>query len=154
MLSDLVRPTCVEKLPANSDRVRKLTTAVTEFIARDLRPISSVDGTVFLALMLAAEPWYVATCRATITARITSMYETCKRRVLEIVTAQNHVALTTDMWTSRAGDGYTSLTCHCVSLEFEMYHSNLLTRHLPGVHHHVHIAEAALQVSRLSTILN
>ena len=64
--------------------------------------------------------------------------------VLQILAAQQHVSLTTDMWTSRAGNGYISLICHCVSSEFEMHHSTLLTRHLPGVHDHVHIAEADL----------
>ena len=61
---------------------------------------------VFLALMQVAEPQYVVPCRTTITTHITSMYETCKGRVLEIAAAQNHVAPTTDMWTSRAGDWY------------------------------------------------
>jgi len=56
--------------------------------------------------------------------------------------AQSHVSLTTDMWTSRAGDGYMLLTCLFVSSEFEMHHCNLFTHHLPGVHDHVNIAEA------------
>jgi len=43
----------------NSDRAKKLTTAIAEFIARDLRPISVVDGTGFLNLMQIAEPRYV-----------------------------------------------------------------------------------------------
>jgi len=73
MVTDFMRPTCVEKLAVNSDRAKKLTTAVAKFIARDLRPISVVDGTGFLNLIQIAEPWYVVLCCATITARIQSM---------------------------------------------------------------------------------
>ena len=142
MVTDFMRPTRVEKLAVNSDRAKKLTTAVAEFIARDLRPITIVDGTGFLNLMQIAEPRYVVPCRATITARIQSMYAGCKEKLVTILAVQSHISLTTDMWTSRAGDGYISLTCHCVSSEFEMHHRNLFTRHLPGVHDHVNIAEA------------
>ena len=44
-LADYMRPTRVKKLAVNSNRAKKLTTAVTEFIAKDLRPIATVDGT-------------------------------------------------------------------------------------------------------------
>ena len=74
------------------------------------------------------------------------MYAGCKEKLLAVLAAQSHVSLTTDMWTSRAGDGYMSLTCHFVSSEFEMHHCNLFTHHLPRVHDHVNIAEA-LRVS-------
>ena len=63
-------------------------------------------------------------------------------QVLRVVAQQQHVTLMSDMWTSHAGNGYISLTCHCVTSEFEMYHKNLLTQHLPGVHDHEHISEA------------
>ena len=45
------------------------------------------------------------------------------------------------MWTSRAGNGYISLTSHSVLPTFEMMNKNLMTRHLPGEHDHTHIAE-------------
>jgi len=110
MVTDFMRPTRVEKLAVSSNCAKKLTTAVAEFIARDLRPISFVDGTGFLNLMQIAEPWYIVPCHATITARIQSMYAGCKEKLLAVLAAQSHVSLTTDMWTSRAGDGYISLT--------------------------------------------
>ena len=63
----------MEKLAVNCDRTKKLTTAITEFIARDLRPIATVDGTGFLNLMQVAEPQYVVPCRATITGHVCSL---------------------------------------------------------------------------------
>ena len=48
--------------------------------------------------------------------------------------------LTTDMWTSRTGEGYFSLTAH-ITEEFEIHSSHLQLHLLPGVHDHVHISE-------------
>ena len=130
------------KLPATSDRAKMLTQGVAKFIAQDLRPISVVDGVGFLNLMHLAEPRYVVPCRSTITSRITKLYSDVKEQVSGLVTQQQHLTLTSDMWTSRVGDGYISLTCHCITPEFEVFHKNLLTQNLPGVHDHGHIAEA------------
>ena len=63
---------------------------------------------------------------------------------MNAVVKQSDVSLTTDMWTSRTGDGYISLTCHCILPDFEIFQKNLLTRHLLGTHDHGHIT-AALQ---------
>ena len=52
------------------------------------------------------------------------------------------MSLTTDLWTSKAGDAYISLTAHFVCRNFEMMHRNLETHHLPGVHDHSHLANA------------
>ena len=65
-----------------------------------------------------------------------------------VVAQQKYLTLTSDMWTSRAGDGYISLTCHCVTPEFEMFHKNLQTQRLPGVHDHEHITEALQEGTR------
>ena len=52
------------------------------------------------------------------------------------------MCLTTDMWTSHAGNEYISLTTLSVLPTFEMMNKNLMTRHIPGEHDHTHIAEA------------
>ena len=52
----------VEKLSHNSARAKKLTESIAEFITRDLRPVSIVDGDGFLNLMEVAEPRYVVPC--------------------------------------------------------------------------------------------
>jgi len=61
--------------------------------------------------------------------------------------------VTTDKWTSRAGDGYISLTAHFICHNFEMMHRNLETRHLPGVHDHSHLA-IALRASTSEWCIN
>ena len=135
-------PTRMAKFPACSKHAKTLMQGVAEFIAKDLHPISVVDGVGFLNLMHLAEPRYIVPCRATMTARINEMYTAVKEQVAGVVAQQQHLALTSYMWTSHASEGYISLTCHCVTLEFEMFHKNLQTQHLPGVHDHEHITEA------------
>ena len=132
MFTEFVRPSKINVLSPTSEHAKTLTSSIIDFIRRDIRPISVVDGTGFLNLMNVAEPRYVVPCRATIT----------KGEVAMIVTSMPNISLTTDMWTSRAGDGYISLTCHGISSEFELYHRNLLTRHLPYIHYHSSISEA------------
>ena len=63
-LRNFTKPTTTKSLPSTSARAKELTLALTEFIAKDLRPISVVDDTGFLNLMKVAEPRYVIPCRA------------------------------------------------------------------------------------------
>ena len=99
----------VKKLPHSSSRAVELTNAVVEFVARDLRPVSVVDGCGFLNLMEIAEPQYTIPCQKTIMNLIDRKYSELKRSVRGSLSGQQCVTLTTDMWTSRAGEGYFSL---------------------------------------------
>ena len=132
----------IKKLPHNSTRAVELSNAVVEFVVRDLRPVSVVDGYGFLNLMETAEPRYTVPCRRTIMNLIDRKYSDLKRSVRGSLSGQQCVTLTTDMWTSRAGEGYFSLTAHYITEEFEMCSSHLQCHHLPGVHDHTHISDA------------
>lgn len=69
-------------------------------------------------------------------------YTDLKREISGYIGQQEWMSLTTDLWMSKAGDGYISLTAHFVCRNFEMMHRNLETHHLPGVHDHSHLASA------------
>ena len=118
----------IKKLPHNCTRAVELTNAVVEFVARDLRPVSTVDGYGFLNLMETAEPQYIAPCRRTKMNLIDRKYSELKRSVRGSLSGQQCVTLTTYMWTSRAGDGCFSLTAHYITEEFEMRSSHLVSR--------------------------
>ena len=92
--------------------------------------------------MKVPEPRYVVPCRAIVSKLINKLYDETKAKVINILSKQHDVPLTTDMWTSHAGNGYISLTCHCVLPDFKLFHKNLQKRHLPDVHDHVHITKA------------
>jgi len=67
-------------------------------------------------------------------------YIELNRQVCGLLSGQRCVTLTTDMWTSRAGDGYFSLTAHFITDEFLMYSNQLQCHHMPGTHNHAHIS--------------
>ena len=131
----------VPKLPTSSMRAKMLTEAVADFISKDMRPVSVVDGQGFLNLMHVAEPRYTVPCRKTVMDLIDQKYHVLKERIGNQVAQQRVLSLTTDMWTSRAGDGYISLTAHYITDDFELSHQNLSTCHFPGTHDHSNIAE-------------
>lgn len=67
VLTQFMKPAQVEKLAANCNRARKLTAAIAEFIARDLRPITIVDRSGFSKLI---------DCRTTLRCALLS-YNNC-----------------------------------------------------------------------------
>ena len=88
------------------------------------------------------EPCFIVSCRRTVMNYIDQKYYELKRSVRRSLHEQQCVTLTTDMWTSRTGDGYFSLTVHYVTEKFEMVSNQLQCQHLPGEHNHTHISEA------------
>ena len=142
-IEDFARPTAtVVRLSAGSHRAKLLTEAITDFIVKDMRPISTVDGEGFVNLMGIAEPCYNVPCRKTIMSFIDQRFLFMKTHIKSQLEKQSYLSLTTDMWTSRSGDGYISLTAHYITADFEMKHNNLTTCHLPGTHDHTNIAAA------------
>ena len=142
-IEDFARPTAtVARLSASSHRAKLLTEAITDFIVKDMRPISTVDGEGFVNLMGIAEPHYNVPCRKTIMSFIDQRFLLTKTHIKSQLEKQSYLSLTTDMWTSRSGDGYISLTAHYITADFEMKHNNLTTCHLPGTHDHTNIAAA------------
>ena len=79
-LETFIRP-AVKKFPPHSPPAFQLTDAIADFIARDLRPVSVVDGDGFLQLMQLAEPRFVVPCRKTMMSVIDRKYTALKRTV-------------------------------------------------------------------------
>ena len=104
-----------EKLLPGSARAQELTSAVVDFVIRDLRPVSVVDNVGFLHLMEVAEPRYSVPCRRTINSYIDKWYFNVKACVQQELKQVEFMGMTTDMWISRAKDGYISLTAHCIT---------------------------------------
>ena len=90
----------VGKLSPSSQRARMLSDAIVEFIARDMRPVSVVDGIGFLNLMHVAEPRYITPCRKTTMELIGRKYTNLKREIRGYIAHQEWMSLTTDLWTS------------------------------------------------------
>ena len=98
-----------------------------------MRPVNVVDGIGFLQLTYVAEPRYVVTCIKTLMKSIDQRYHQLKHTIHGQLAQQKSFTLTTNMWTSRRGDAYISLTSHFLKSNFEMLHQNLRAHHLPGI---------------------
>lgn len=128
-------------------RSSKITTLVAEFVARDMRPISSVDGSGFQQLMRYMEPGYKPPSRPFLTTTCRRLYSSLKENVLDILSSPDvYVALTTDLWTSRAIESYLTVTVHYINSEWKLESKVLQTREMKERHTGENIAEALLSV--------
>ena len=66
-MENFTRPIATVARPAaSSHRANIITEGVTDFIMKDMHPVSTADGEGFLNLMQIAEPRYSVPCRKTI----------------------------------------------------------------------------------------
>ena len=65
---------------------------------------------------------------------LSEMYNTVKETVLAELNKATSVSLTTDVWTSRATQGYITVTCHYIDLDWKIRNYVLQTRILEEKH--------------------
>lgn len=82
--------------------------------ARDLRPISIINGEGFKAFCHELNPAYQVPCASTVSNHITKLYKSEKSQLTEVLKKQTGVALTSDHWTSLATEGYITVTGHYI----------------------------------------
>jgi len=111
-----------------------------EFIARDLRQISTVDGKGFQQLLSFVEPGYKPPSRLHINARCRRLYSSQKEELLQVLASQ-YAAITTDLWTSGTTESYLTITAHFINNKWGLENKVLLTREMPERHIAVHIAD-------------
>jgi len=87
----------VMPLLQSSDKVKKLTYAVCEMMARDIRPISIFNHVNFLNVLKEVEPYFVVPCHSTITRNTDDLYTSEKWQVMGVVANVVFVRCTTDM---------------------------------------------------------
>ena len=104
-------------------RANRITTLNAEFVARDLRPTSTVDGKGFQQLLRFVEPGYKISSRPYLTATCRRLYSSLKEHLLETLASRN-VGITTDLWTSKATEGYPTVTAHFICLHVRTLNLN------------------------------
>jgi len=77
----------VEQLPHNSARTKKLTESTSEFIVRDLRPVSIVDGVMV----------FLVPCRRTMDTVMEKMHCKTKPSVFQEMDSVSYHCMMTDM---------------------------------------------------------
>ncbi|XP_064468660.1 zinc finger BED domain-containing protein 4-like [Ornithodoros turicata] len=128
------------RLPLDKKREPALNAKVAEMIAKDIQPYSFVEEPGFVALIKEAVPNYVMPARTTFSRQvIPRLYHDMRRQVeLELSKAFESgtpaAAFRCDMWTSHANDSYISLTCHLMTVDYELRRYTLATRHMTKSH--------------------
>uniref|UniRef100_A0A8C5GJC3 BED-type domain-containing protein n=1 Tax=Gouania willdenowi TaxID=441366 RepID=A0A8C5GJC3_GOUWI len=117
----------------DSSRAEKITGLMTSMVAKDVLPVSFVEGVGFRELMAFLEPDYQVPCRKTTTVRLEKMYEDKAASLRESLCAAEHLAITTDAWTALTTESYVTVTAHYFE-DWKMKTALLQTRAMPERH--------------------
>ncbi|XP_074518369.1 E3 SUMO-protein ligase ZBED1-like [Halichoeres trimaculatus] len=124
-----------QKLNNNSKRAMNITSAISFFICKDMRPYSIVENDGFRELLYTLEPKYTIPSRQHFSQTcIPRLYEQVKGEVQRELINAERVALTTDGWTSCTTQAFLTVTCHHIDAEWQMRSYVLQTRILNDAH--------------------
>ncbi|XP_037509357.1 zinc finger BED domain-containing protein 4-like [Rhipicephalus sanguineus] len=121
-------------------------------IARDLQPYEFVENKGFQDLIRDLQPQYKIPHRTTFSRTvIPELYrrtvDSLKTQIAsDIAKGLESLAFTTDMWTSRANQGYISLTCHYMTQDFAVKAFTLACCHLQESHTAVNIQACLTEI--------
>ncbi|KAF0705456.1 Uncharacterized protein FWK35_00037425, partial [Aphis craccivora] len=123
-----------------------ITESLVRYIAKDMLPLSSVDGIGFLEFMRTVSPNYEVPCRNTIKRRMLGLYLTEKNRVASGLNGIDFIALTTDCWTSRSNESYISITAHGITNEWKIVNYIITTELMDERHTSINLKEKLLDI--------
>ena len=132
--------------PMTSAVQEKHTRNLALLCALDARPLSLCEGVGFKNFVKGLNPDYKIPTRPTVTRYLHKIYEEAKVDVVKALSGQ-HVAMTSDIWTSNSLDGYLSVTGHFIDSTWKLQNKNLSTKPFNDRHTGVNIARAILQVA-------
>ncbi|XP_073729765.1 E3 SUMO-protein ligase ZBED1-like [Misgurnus anguillicaudatus] len=110
-------------------------------IAKDMLPISVVEGDGFRELINFIQPDYSIPSRGTVTNRLKDQYEQKKEELKMALSSVEKIALTTDCWTALTRESYITITCHYIDCEWQMKSAVLLTESFSDRHTSEKLAE-------------
>ncbi|XP_071786524.1 E3 SUMO-protein ligase ZBED1-like [Asterias amurensis] len=119
-----------------SIQAKELTKAVAYHIARDMKPIYTVEEPGFIRMLQKFDPRYVVPSRKTIsTSVIPKMYEDLRTNTIApFVETSEFFSLTTDLWTARNMSQFLGVTFHAISPSWELKSYTLENMECPPPH--------------------
>ena len=138
----------------NKLRYERLTTKLAHFCAQDFRPISIVNGEGFQNFLKEMDPSYQVPSHTTIRNYIRKSYLSAKESMIEHLSKQKGIAITTDLWTSVATEGYITVTTHYVNEAWQLQSQVIGTRVVDKRHTGQNIAEEINQLTTKFQISN
>ena len=138
--------TFVSKTVCSEGYARKITSLLVEMLVLDLRPAATVEGVGFKRLVNYFDPNYRVPSAMHMAKCFTEKYETAKSTLTEMHKEPQHIALTTDIWTSIATQAYITITAHFVSLDWDLKTFVLQTICFPEDHTAEKISEKVKEI--------
>ena len=120
-------------------RSKEINTAIADFVVLDLRPIAVVKGCGFNKLLTCLEPGYTVPSRMFVINSLKQQYSIMKQKLQESLSIRN-LAITSDIWASRATEAYMTITAHYISDEWKMKSNVLCTSAMAERHTGANIA--------------
>ncbi|XP_067934678.1 E3 SUMO-protein ligase ZBED1-like [Watersipora subatra] len=119
----------------NKDEHKELVRAVTNFIVSGAVSIYTVDKPSFRNMLAALEPRFQCPSRKFFSnTAIPALYNSMKSELVSQVNNLSAFSITTDGWSSIAGDPYMSLSIHFIDSEWLLQTRCLATMYLPKAH--------------------
>ena len=120
--------------PCSVETREEITRILTKWTWKDMRPISIVRDKGLNELLTFLEPNYKPPSTTHVSARIRKDFEDGKAAVKRQLHDNSSIALTTDIWTSRATQSFATTTAHFLDQHWNLTSCVLETVHFPGHH--------------------
>ncbi|XP_036322308.1 zinc finger BED domain-containing protein 4-like [Rhagoletis pomonella] len=142
---------------SSSQRKADIDVALASLIGEGMQPFNLVEDTSFRNFVKVLDPRYVLPSKNTLkNVFVKNMYDEKKIKLQEHLNAVEHVAITTDLWTSAANEAFITLTCHFIEESFVLKNAVLQTKKLNDVlnHNAQNIANTVSDVLKKWNIFN
>lgn len=146
-----MQPTITEMFFSPSVSVKRqeqITDSLVKCIAKDMLPLSTVDGVGFVEFMNKISPNYEIPSRFTIKRKIQGLYETEKHKVATEIQNIDSIALTTDCWTSKAMESYISVTAHGITKNWKIVNYIITTELMDERHTSIHLKDKLVDIMK------
>ncbi|XP_059410212.1 E3 SUMO-protein ligase ZBED1-like [Carassius carassius] len=118
-----------------SKRHKDITKAVTNFLAKDMMPFTTVENVGFRKMISIIDPRYELPGRKYFSrAAIPALYGEVRERVEEQLKSVSYFTTTADLWSSRTSEPYLSLTVHFIDQDWKLVSLCLQTVYFPEDH--------------------
>ena len=127
--------------PCSIDVQREITRILSRWPWLDMRPIAIVRDRGLKELLNFLEPNYQVPSTTHVSTLIRKTFEDGKAALSARLCGASSVALTTDIWTSKATQAFATTTAHFLDADWNLVSCVLETIHFPGSHTGIRISE-------------
>ena len=120
---------------------------MTNWIIEDLQPLYVVQSPSFRKLINELDSGFIMPDKKGIKKVIADTYNSTMPALIEKIRVESKsVSLTTDMWTSRSGQGYIGITCSYIDSKFTLHEITLTVNYVRYPHTAEHITESLEEI--------